>query len=128
MENKIKIMLIILLAAIAIAVSLIAIPSSRQISESYNATLGLNEKQEIKSVSSGHYIELVGMDSGNKTATFLVYDKSATKESDKYKFTIEEGKTQGVAVEHCELIDVSLVSINSSGIAINITRKQGCVY
>lgn len=125
MEKKIKIgLLIILLLVVA---SLIFIYISSPQSKNYETKLNLNEKQEIKVVNPGQYIELVGIDLDNKTATFLAYDKSATQESDKYRFTIKEGETKGIAVSHCELIDVSVSKIESSSVALNIQRKSGCV-
>lgn len=126
MEKKIKIGL--LLITLLIVASLIFVYISKFEIKSYETKLNLNEKQEIKGVSSGKYIELIDINLDNKTATFQSYDKSATTESDKYRFTIKEGEAAGVAVSHCELIDVSVSKIESSSVTLNIQRKSGCVF
>lgn len=125
LRKKYIIILIVLLLIITIGLIFFwaCIPGGK----GYETTLNLNEKQGINCVMPGQYIELVDIDLDKRTATFLGYDKSATKESDKYRFTIEEGDYQGVSVSHCELIDVSVLKIESSTVTVNIKRKSGCV-
>lgn len=126
MKSKIyKVLGVLVVLFLIIVISLISL---NPVGKSYKVTLRPNEKQEIRFVSSGNYIELVSIDLEKRDAIFLVYDKSATTESQKYRFTIKEGYSQGVSVAHCELIDVSVLKIESSGVNVDVKRNSDCVF